>query len=260
METDEANSTNISEILEAALNCIDVERQRTEAEIESFRSFETEVKAISTTTPAPRQLVVGTIPSVDCNSLKKTRTAYRDTVMAVPHYEVEYGDTCIESLRAEFGAEVAAALAGGKGFDAQLKQMLLSNVTEAIQERRELLSVLAKERDSVVDVKDSITDIATEVSTLHPGTAEQRSFGALDAYRSRLIVLRDQCEALAETRQTTLADHRRQMALDSDEPDIQEYLYQDIKATYPVLLALTGLSERTIELKTTVERAMCHAD
>ena len=259
MDGDEANLEYASEVFEAALNRIDTERQQTEAEIESFRSFETDVEATSTTASTQRQPFVGTIRAADCNSLEKVRTAYQDTVMAVPHYEAEYGDTYIESLRAEFGVEIATALAGGEAFDACLKRMLLSKVTEAIRERRELLSALARERGSVVDTRDRITDISAEIGTLRPGAAEQRSFGALDAYRSRLTVLRDQCETLAETRQETLADHRRQMALGGDGPDIQEYLYQDFEASYPVLSVLASVSGRIIELKMTVERAMCHA-
>jgi len=260
MDGDEANFEYASGVFEAALNRIDTERQQTEAEIESFRSFETDVEATSTAASRRRQPVAGTIRTADCDGLQKVRTAYRDTVMAVSHYETEYGDTCIESLRAEFGIEVAAALAGGEAFDACLKRMLLSKITEAIRERRGLLSALERERGSLVDTRDRVTDISAEIDTLSPGTAEKRSFGALDAYRSRLAVLRDQCETLAETRQETLADHRRRMALGSDGPDVQEYLYRDFEASYPVLSVLASLSGCIIELKTTVERAMCHAN
>jgi len=120
--------------------------------------------------------------------------------------------------------------------------------------------VIGLERDSVIDLKSSIADISVEIDTLRLGPAEQREFGTLDAYRSRLAVLQDQCEALAETRQEVIADHRRQMALGRDSPDIQEYLYQNFEASYPVLSALASLSGRIIKLKTTVERAMCYID
>jgi len=254
------NRTYAPEIIKEALSRIDIEQQQIEAEIEAFHSFDRNIKALSTTSSVERSPGINTVCSTGCNSLKKVRTAYQDTVMAVSHYETEYNDTVTESLQAEFGVEIAVALTKTELFDTQLKRALLSKVAEAVQEREKLLSALAKERDSIIELQTSIVDISAEIDTLRLESAEQREFGALDAYRSRLAVLKDQCEALVKTRQETIADHRRQMVLGSDGPDIQEYLYQNFEASYPVLSTLASLGGRTIELRTTVERAMCHAD
>lgn len=254
------NRTYALKTITKALSRIDAEQQQVKAEIEAFRSFDRDVEALPTTDSTRRSPVINAVRSTGCNSLKNVRTAYRDTVMAVSHYDSEYGDTVTESLQAEFGVEIATALSEPEAFGTRLRRVLLSKIAEAIQEREKLLSAIANKCESVIDLTGSITDISVEIDTLQLDPAERRPFGTLDAYRSRLAVLRNHCEALAETRQETIAGHRRQMALSRNGPDVQEYLYQSFEASYPVLSALASLRGRIIESKTAVERAMCYVD
>lgn len=46
------------------------------------------------------------------NSLVAVMAAYREIVMAIPHYEEEYGDCDAADVADELGPDIAAALTG----------------------------------------------------------------------------------------------------------------------------------------------------
>jgi len=56
------------------------------------------------------------------SGLVAVRDAYQETVMSVPHYEIEYDDTYQRSVAEECGPELAYALTRGSRFHAECKR------------------------------------------------------------------------------------------------------------------------------------------
>lgn len=247
----------VSDRLEAAEAELGRERRRVTDELEALETFENRVRSIGTTTPSPvghDRAVLGTTASV--GSLDRVREAYESTVMSVPHYADEYGDTYRWSLGEEFTPDLAVALTNGESFDERHKRTLLSAIEGSKSARETLLAELGAERESLADATETLLEIAEEIEELSTIPLEKRSFGALDAYHSRLGVLETKCETVSDRRQQAVFEQRRTGWLPTDVADIATYLYQDLDVTYPVMSSVAVLVEGLCDFRLQVERAM----
>ena len=279
-----------SDPIRAARAKLRVERRRVVDEREAFRAFRGRVSSIPSedgsvgpsdaaspdafgggalggATPDP-----GTVRASPGSRLVAVRDAYRATVMSVPHYAEEYDDTYERSVAEEFGPEIAYALTRTESFRAAYKRSLLSAVETAVQEREAFLDALESETESVERAGSRLDPIRTEIEAIEGelgGEAElggegdesdaaAAGFGALDACRTRVGALRDDCDRIAARRQRVLADHDRRLALDG-EVNLPEYCYQDLGVTYPVLAAVGSVGDRLEALRGRIERAMARA-
>ena len=209
--------------------------------------------------------------------LAAVRDAYRATVMSVPHYEAEYDDTYERSVAEEFGPELAYALTRTDSFHEAYKRSLLSAVETAIQEREAFLDAVGSEIESVERAGSRLDPIRSEIEAIDDelgvgdGQAKERdgdgdrdgeraapTFGALDACRTRIDSLRDDCDRVAARRQRAVADNERRLALD-DGFDLPTYCYQDLDATYPVLTAVGAVGADLDALRRRIERSMGRA-
>lgn len=123
---------------------------------------------------------------------------YRDTVMAVPHYADEYGDTLPQSLAAELGSAVA--------FDCTCNRTLERSAVEAIREaaercwraRDDLVDRIDAESHAVETAAEALADLRCSLDALDDAVAGDA------AVRLRLAVLRERCDALARRRRADL--------------------------------------------------------
>jgi len=120
--------------LAAARRALAVERQRTTDERDALSTFLDRVRDVDVVEPTPMQGPKRQLQTPQTTGLATVRDAYVGTVMSVPHYDEEYGDSYGESLEAEFGADVAAALAQGH-FGEYCKQSVLAKTEQALAER-----------------------------------------------------------------------------------------------------------------------------
>ena len=96
--------------------------------------------------------------------------AYCETVLSVDHWEDEYGEkTALESIKNEFGPEVAAGLAGGSATWSQpLWNQIKSAAEEAIDIRQESYSLMTAERQQancgVLRVADLLLSSASMIA------------------------------------------------------------------------------------------------
>nr|WP_101297993.1 hypothetical protein [Halegenticoccus soli] len=119
--------------IDAALELVDEEIARVDAERDAVRRFRRRIGALETRRPAGSATAptpAGAIRSIGegrsaSPALDRVRTAYRETVMSAPHYEDEYGDTFEESVAAEFGAETAELLRTSDRFTDALRELLV---------------------------------------------------------------------------------------------------------------------------------------
>ena len=258
------NRIDVNSRLEAAVEALQTERRRTADELEALKTFERHIRAISSEEPniSNRQPVALTTTETGHSAgLRQVRKAYESTLMDVPHYFEEYDDTYPESLAEEFSPDIASALTNGTAFNKQCKQTVLSAISESQSSREALLDVTDRERESIRNARAELEPLFEECDQMRSLQFDKEAFGALDAYRARLQVILDNCQALSHRRQKAIFDSRRIQKLPADVPDITIYFYQTLDTDYPVMSLVAELLETITDCERRIERAMatCHA-
>ena len=144
-------------------SCLESEQRAVTAEIEALDAFVGRVEGVPARNHAPVGGIHGTDHGSGRSGLKRVRQAYEETVMSVPHYDTDYGDTYRESVVAEFGPEVGTALTDGPGFQAHLKRATIGKARSCRADREQFLEVLAIESESIADVEEEIRDNRAEL-------------------------------------------------------------------------------------------------
>lgn len=236
-----------------------VERRQIADERRALEAFASEVRSLSTdaghhsSAPAITAQATVTMETPSGTGLELVRDAYRSTVMSVPHYEEEYGDTYAQSVVAEFGPTLGAVLAEGSRFDDQCRNALLAAVDRALAERSELTKMIDVEQQSISAVSHTLDPVVQDVGSFETVAFEDLDFGSLDAYRARLTVLSERCDEAAADRQAAIREQRYELQLPSEAPDVPTYLYRTFDTRYPVLSLIAGLCERIDHLQQTIE-------
>lgn len=250
-----------TDVLEAIRSRHRVERRQITDEQRALNQFAQKVESLSTPTsgeqPAPAFATQAT-PALAAQTpgMEAVRDAYESTVMSVPHYGEEYGDTYAESVVEEFGPTVGTALVEGTRFDEQCRAALLAAVERARVERAVLLDALAVEEESIADLGPDLSSVVADVDSIATVAFDEQDFGALDAYRARLAVLSDQCDATATRRQEAIREQRHELQLPADAPDIPTYLYRECESRYPVLSLIARVGDEIDRLQREVETAI----
>jgi hypothetical protein len=258
MDATDGEAFGIERRLERAATALRRERRRTADEFEALRTFEERVREIETETTVSQGGAVARVgvAAGPTDGLDSVREAYEETVMSAPHYDEEYGDSYVESLGAELSPDLAAALTDGTRFNARCKRALLSAAGAARSARESLLGTLSGEAESLEAAAEALSPVAEEVADLSARSLSEAPFGTLDAYRARLTVLEENCEAVAEERQATLFEQRRTAGLPTDAPDVPQYVYQELPFDYPVMSAVADLTAAVGRVRDDVESAM----
>lgn len=247
-------------VFDAARRRLRTERRRTVDEREAFRAFERHVRKLdgqgTTTQPSVSTQMVAT---GDPRGLQAVQSAYESTVMAVPHYEDDYDEPFEEHVTGEFGPEIAALLTQTTVLRPQSKQTLVGAATQAQDKRAALVDALGAEKESFVPASQELLSVVDELQEYEETPFSEASFGALDAYRLRLTVLEETCEAVVDTRQNTLVEQRRSLSIPIEGPDIPTYVYQPLETTYPVVSVAATVLERIETHRKSVEQALIYS-
>jgi len=234
------------------------ERRRIAAEADAFGRFLARIEDVAVRGPPPSE--DGRAPGAGRPpGLVAVRRAYEATVMAVPHYETEYGDGYRESLAEEFGRAMAVVLATGFRFDAGTKRELIRRTRESRENRRRFGRTLRTEAESVASVGADLRTLAAEVAAADGPAAEDPGYGTLEAHWARLDALADRCEELGRRRQEDVDRQRREFRLPRGAPDIPHYLYQGFDDRYPLLALIAELAERIGVGRRRLERRLAEA-
>jgi hypothetical protein len=182
------------------------------------------------------------------------RAAYERTVMSVPHYEAEYGESYRESLAVEFGPDLAAALTGPVTLTPRLREAAVTAAGLAREERAAFVERLDAERASLDRVADGIAAVRADLAARDDRPLGDRSFDDLRGLRAAVVDLRGRIDDLAAARQRRLARYRGEFDLvDSSLP---AYLYAELETDHPALAALASVGGTLATARRRVERAL----
>jgi len=205
---------------------VEQERSEIEAELAALESFETTVSDLSLRGGGFRPLGDETD-----DSSAAVRAAYRETVMAVDHYDREYGEPLLESIATEFSPEIAAFLSpNNQEAMTELHRSVIRNaIAESINTRNQFIERLGRELESLDEHRN---DLAVLLNRFDGG------------YESNVGQAIEKLEDSSQKRQRLL--HESISNPLSHEHEFREYLYDDEPWTYPVLTAIARL-ESAIE-------------
>jgi hypothetical protein len=224
-----------------AIALVSQERDRTAAERDAFDSFARRVSAIEMSESRTSQskksreepvaisafTEVGDRTGGRSASLADVEQAYRETVMAVPHYEQEYDEPLIEHLAAEFGTEIGIAVSQSDTLTPQLQEALIAASIQSRDERAELLERLDDETQRLEKTSTSLDELCEAISTVEASLAQRADCELADAWE-RLEVLEGDCRTLLQDQQCRIDGTNSEISL-------QEYLYAPQEWTYPTL-------------------------
>lgn len=244
--------------LTAAKSVTETERERLLTERDAFHRFARRVESISAsnggrTTPP----LIADEGRSDVQQLREVRDAYRDTVMSVPHYDEEYGESLRESLAAEFDDHVATALADGRQLSPLLKNAVFVQAASAKRSREKLAEALDGELTSLRTARNRLRKCERPLERTMKPEAELRRkpTSTLIEYEEVLHREEGRCEELLLDRQQEI--HRENESFSrSLQFDLQQYLYDALEVTYPVLAAGTERVRRIREQRQLVRQAM----
>jgi hypothetical protein len=227
-----------------AVALVHQERERTAAEYDAFEAFARRVGRLDVdgtqqsgagdrrpaTAAHPGPAVVDDHAGASRSaSMEAIRDAYRETVMAVPHYEEEYDEPLEEHLAQEFGVELGVAIAQSDAVTPQLQQALATASIRSRDERAELLDRLDEERNSLREASRSLEEICEAVRTVEQSLSRRADRELAEAW-GRLEELEGDCRTLLRERQCNLEPEQAGRSM-----GLQEYLYATSPWTYPIL-------------------------
>lgn len=228
---------------DAAIEVTDREIEYATAERDAFRAFRSRLERVDPaaasaalvghTGEAGVALAGGDRPTD--SACRAVETAYRETVMAVPHFEREYGDTLRECLAAEFSASIAASVTGSRPLTETHLGALAAAADRAVRERGEFLRALRRERDSLRDVRETLDRCeraAVEAARAIDGTQSSDRLSRLD---DRLATLEAECDAVAASRQQLVHGRSTSTLSGIDGTSFAVFLYGDHETTCPAL-------------------------
>jgi predicted RNase H-like nuclease (RuvC/YqgF family) len=170
-------------------------------------------------------------PSQD--GMAAVRTAYRETVMAAPHYEREYGDSLAASLRTEFGDSLAEQVVAGGPLTPVVREALVDAAREALSDRTRFLDVLRTEQQSLESSERELDAVEARVVRLADSLRDPPT--DVERVRDELDRLETRCAAVTTERQELVHDRSSRAMSGVEEDSLLAYLYDDVDARCPAL-------------------------
>lgn len=254
--------THLPNYIPRAQSVVAIEHTRTTAEYDALQQFATHCRRIEpttahTTTPSEMIDSMHTLigESQQDGSLQRLCEVYRQTVMAVPHYEDEYDEPLAENLAGEVGEELATALTSEQHLTPHLIQTLHHAVQQAAAERDAFLTDLDREATALDTTHAILTDITQWLADRTVQPFGNWSIDERYAAHDTLRTYEQQCDTLATERQETL--HTGRITTSRIESDLfTTYLYQSLDITYPVLADLAAVGELLEQARHRVEQSL----
>lgn len=230
--------------LPKAREACESERERTRTEARAFARFARRLDRIDTASPAatvrkpaagPQTKTLLRPPDGTGEGIRAVREAYRETVMAVPHYEEEYDEPLAVNVAEEFDPDAAAALASADRLTPQVKRALAQAATDAGEGREELIDALDAEIASLENYGEMLSELERSLDRLDERPLPDQSFDELRERWEEVDRLRTRVEDVLADRQDEIRSGRTLRGGFPDPWTMYAYFYQSIQTTHPVL-------------------------
>jgi hypothetical protein len=229
--------------IERAKEVLDEEARVVECERVAFQRFLARIREMGGTSqatvesnPAGGPAVATMWESTPSEGLRAVRTAYRETVMAVPHYDREYGDTLGDSMAAELGETLAGHVSNGQVLTPRLYDTLCAASERARDDRGDFLRHLDQERESLREVGAELNEIESRLAELARRVDDAPRSTHLGQLDETLAGLERQCTDLANRRQATIHGRSVRKIAGLEGASLLQYLYASrIETVTPVL-------------------------
>lgn len=232
-------SNRINEKLRCAFRVLQREHREIVAELTAFRKFKRNIEDISPSPmePSPKQGINVQVNSGE-DEIDKIETAYKETVMAVPHYDKEYGDTYFESITAEFGPEMAVRLSDSNYFAPAHKLVLLGKIDDIVKQRQTLKDIVELEQSSIKSAKNKFKTIGGRIESLPSQDFRTCKIKTLEQHLANTTELIEKCDTIASNRQEEIARRENRLAASTEVGDLHSYFYQSHDFNFPILSSL----------------------
>jgi len=236
--------------IEHALDLLDRELTYVTDERAAFRRFSARIEDLDPSNPTPTGpraggdavACVGTAPQPD-PAAQTLRTAYEETVLAVPHYADEYGEPVSTNFAAELGTEVAVQVFQTGRVTPPVYDTIRRAARQAIEERTTFLETLQTERQSLSTVRDRLDECERRAAELGAAIDAQTTSTRCEAIDDELATLEATCTDLASERQDLLHGRTTATLVGISGENLVRYLYEDCDATCPALADSTDCIE-----------------
>jgi hypothetical protein len=221
------------------------ERERLADEVDAFESFLSRTRTLDPVAEPPdatRQrrsssdhalVSQHAASSRRADAFSEVREAYRETVLAVDHWESFYGERTVEeSLPNEFSTELANVVLDPRGtaFSPWIADRLRAETREEVQNRTTSYRYLDEE---VTALETLSTELDAVLESVRPVVEGDETFAER---RQRLETAVETLDELARTRQDYL--HRRADGADSL---LRGMVYHELDVEYPGLDAIAAV-------------------
>lgn len=233
--------------IDAAASIVEEEVGIAEAEAEAFGAFRSRLRRLEqvTSTAASGGGSLATTANVSGVDPDDVKAAYRETVLAMDHYERDYGEPLLVNVGAEFGGQVREMLAAGVPIPTMALGVVEAAAERALEERRQFLRALENERDSLRDVERRLGEIERELHECrNDPSASVEAVGFGSGRKERLRELAAECDALAEERQRSIHHGPITRLSGVAERSIIEFLYGEADHQFPALVEIADVAER----------------
>lgn len=212
--------------LAGASDAIADERERVRAERDAFAAFADRVTELATSAaPTAGRQPVG-LKSAPNAPVDAVDEAYRETVLALDHYETDYGEPLSVNLRAELGPDVADAVEMGGELTPDLQRGIVVAAEQARTEREAFLTELGTEADAISESTDRLRSVESALAELRDAPSIE-PFDRLAERWRRLERLERACEEIVADRRASLCDRGAF--------DLARYLYEPTGTPFPVV-------------------------
>ena len=232
---------------DAALDSVRRERSEVERECQAFRRFRQRIQSLETRTPQIEQPSIGMqqrLSHAERSVRDVIEPCYRETVMAVDHYDDVYDDSFEASISAEFGADVLFLISAASSYSPIIKQRLLDAAQRCIDSRQVFLETLENEYATLTDAQSTVREIRQRVVELDDEELQGLSDTQLTSRYETLQSLTDECKEWLQRRQEQI--HARRSDRSSDDhgcTNLCSYLYETLEVNHPILAILVEVME-----------------
>ena len=244
---DDTRTRSLTTYTDAALDSVRQERSEVERECQAFRRFRQRIQSLETDAPQIEQPSVGVqqgLSYAEPSVRNVIEPCYRETVMAVDHYNDVYDDSFKTSISAEFGADVLLLISEASSFSPAIKQRLLHAAKRCIDSRRVFIETLEDEYATLTDALSTVRGIQETVVGIDDEELQGLLTTQLTSRYETLQSLTDECEEWLQRRQEQI--HARRSERSSDEhgcTDLCSYLYETLEVAHPVLATFIDVVE-----------------